>query len=59
MTKFEYTTGPNQVPQTTEADDCDLDMPNGKLTFFDKDRKAIATFKIKPGAQVRRLDMAS
>ena len=55
MVKFEFKTSDSgtAVPQTIEADDYNMDMAGGKLTFFSQDHTQLASFAIGQGAYVR------
>lgn len=54
MAKFEFKTHHNADVETIEADDYNLDMAGGKLTFFDKGNSQLASFSVAPGAYVKR-----
>lgn len=55
MKKFEFKTSSADIaPQTIEADDFNLDMQAGKLTFFDQANDQLAVFALGPGAYCKR-----
>ncbi len=56
MAKFEFKTMGTAEPQYIEADDYSFDMSQGRVIFFDRENRQIATYAITDGAYVKRAD---